>query len=109
MSVQNQKNLTINKPNIKPPFLQISESDWQEAAQVLTYSAFKVYLYLAQNTNGYNIEYSPRAIENNSLMAHSTATKARQELEDKGYIENNIFYVESKAKRQKKKELMEQL
>ena len=28
-------------------------------------------------------------------MSHSSATKARQELENKGYIRNNIFYTRS--------------
>ena len=100
MSVPNQKSLIITKPNITtPPFLQVNEKDWQEAFTILSPSAFGVYLYLAQNTNGYIFEFSPTAIANTGLMTKGTATKARQELEAKGYIEGNHFYVESKRKR----------
>lgn len=107
MSVPNQYVLTINKGDLAvcPPFLMISDEDWQEAFINLTRSAFGVYLLLARNANGYQFEYSPRAIENAGLMAHGTATKARQELEEKGYIENNVFYVYSKRKREGLKQI----
>ena len=99
MSVPNQKTIIVNKPDISPPFLQIAESDWQEAFTSLTRCGFGLYLYLAQNANGYNFEFSPQAIANLGLMAKGTASKARQELEEKRYIVDNIFYTESPAKR----------
>lgn len=99
MSVPNQKSLVIIKPNTVPPFLQIGEADWQEAFKALSPSAFGVYLYLAQNASGYHFEYSPAAIEKTGLMSKGTATKARQELERLGYIEEGKFYVESLSKR----------
>lgn len=105
MSVPNQKCLTIIKPTTTPPFLQISEIDWQEAFKTLSPSGFGIYLYLAQNANGYNFEFSPTAIANTGIMSKGTATKARQELEATGYIEGQYFYVES-AKRRKQREEM---
>lgn len=102
MSVPNQKTLTIVKPDTtRPPFLQVSADDWQTAFLQLSPSAFGIYLYLAQNANGYQFEFSPTAIANTKIMAKGTATKARQELEAKGYIEDGCFYVESKEKRAK--------
>ena len=96
MSVPNQKVLIITKPRTtSPPFLQVSERDWQEAYRLLSPSAFGIYLYLAQNAADYQFEYSPSAIERTGLMSKGTATKARQELENKGYIEGNRFYVQS--------------
>ena len=100
MSVPNQKVLIITKPNsTSPPFLQINEDDWRTAYAKLSPSAFGVYLYLAQNANGFCFEFSPTAIADTGLMSKGTATKARQELESAGYIEGGRFYVESKAKR----------
>lgn len=100
MSVPNQKVLTVIKSQTTtPPFLQISADDWQTAFKELSPSAFGVYLHLAQNADGYKYEYSPTAIENTGIMSKGTATKARQELEKKGYIDNGCFYVESLTKR----------
>ena len=110
MSVPNQKTLTIVKPSVTiPPFLQVSESDWQEAFTILSPSAFGIYLYLAQNANGYSFEFSPTAIANTGLMSKGTATKARQELEAKGYIEEGCFFVESKSKRLAKEKVEEEI
>lgn len=96
MSYPNQKILVIDKPEMPPPFLQIPEACWREASQLLTPKAFIVYLYLAQNQNGYKFEYSPSAIAEAGLMTKGTATKARQELEEKGYIEDGVFHIQSK-------------
>lgn len=109
MSVPNQKIIEIHKPDITPPFLQVSETDWQEAFKTLTRCGFGLYLYLSQNTNGYKFEFSPQAIANLGLMAKGTATKARQELEEKGYIVDNIFYVESLEKRKRRFEINSQI
>ena len=110
MSVPNQKSIVIVKPQITvPPFLQVNERDWQDAFTVLSPSAFGIYLYLAQNTNGYHFEFSPTAIANTGIMSKGTATKARQELEAKGYIENGCFYVESKQKRMKREMMLEEI
>ena len=109
MSVPNQKSLTIIKPTITTPFLQINETDWQEAFVNLKPTTFAVYLHLAQNANGYVFEYSPQAIANSGLMAKGTASKARQELEDKGYIVDNIFYVQSKQRRELHEEIQKEI
>ena len=111
MSVPNQYVYTIIKPSIPtpPPFLQISADDWQTAYQRLSPSAFAVYLYLAQNASGYRFEYSPTAIENTGLMKKGTATKARQELEAKEYIQGHCFYVQSPEKRQMCQQVEEEI
>lgn len=103
MSVPNQKTLIITKPTATmPPFLQVNEEDWQVAYKKLSPSAFAVYLYLAQNANGYSFEFSPTAIANTGIMSKGTATKARQELEGARYIEDGHFYVEDCDKRSKR-------
>ena len=99
MSVPNQKVITIHKNDPTPPFLQISEIDWREAFQNLTRTAFGVYLYLAQNKNGYQFEYSPQAIANTGMMSKGQASKVIAELIEKGYVVNGEFYVQSPARR----------
>lgn len=100
MSVPNQYTLKIHRGNLIPPFVQVSEEDLNEAYLTLTRSAFYIYLRLAMNADGYLYEYSPTAIANTGVMAKGTASAARQELEAKGYIENNNFYVQSRRKRE---------
>ena len=110
MSVPNQHTYTIVKPAVPtPPFLQVCADDWQTAYQKLSPSGFAVYLYLAQNASGYHFEYSPTAIENTGLMKKGTATKARQELETKGYIQDGCFYVEAPEKRILQKQIEEEI
>lgn len=110
MSVPNQKVLIITKPQTTtPPFLQISADDWQTAFKELSPSAFGVYLHLAQNADGYKYEYSPTAIENTGIMSKGTATKARQELEKKGYIDEGRFYVETPAKRKLREQVQQEI
>ena len=110
MSVPNQKSIVIIKPQTTtPPFLQVNENEWQEAFTTLSPSAFGIYLYLAQNTNGYHFEFSPTAIANTGIMSKGTATKARQELEAKGYIEMGCFYVESKQKRIQREVMLDEI
>lgn len=110
MSYPNQKILKIKKPRVAlAPFLQISEDDWQEAAIILTRSAFILYLLLAQNQADFAFEFSPRAIERAKLMSHSTAVKARQELEAKGYIEDGCFYVQSARKRTAQQQIQQEV
>lgn len=91
MSVANQKTIIINK-TIEKDFLQVENSDWMYAFEDLTRSAFGIYLYLAKNQNGYKFEYSPQAIANTGMMAKGTASDARKELIEKGYIVDGVFY-----------------
>lgn len=60
----NQNIVRINKPKYKRDFLQIGIDEWQEASKVLTPSAFKIYLYLASNMNGFDLALSKQDIKN---------------------------------------------
>lgn len=59
----------------------------REAAKNLTPSAFKLYLYLVENEDGWEFVLSPKDFQNSYGLAESTYRKAKQELVDKGYIE----------------------
>lgn len=64
MSVSNQKKVIIHKPKYKANFLQIGIDEWQQARKVMTYGEFSLYLYLAGNADGFNLELSRQAFEN---------------------------------------------
>jgi|AGTN01.3.fsa_nt_gi hypothetical protein len=64
MSVANQKIVCIHKPKYQRDFLQIGIQEWQDARKALNYSELALYLYLAGNANGYNLELSQKAVEN---------------------------------------------
>jgi histidinol dehydrogenase len=60
----NQLTITIHKPRYTGNFLSVSKKEWIVASTMLTYSDFKVFLYLAGNADGFSLAYSPQAISN---------------------------------------------
>lgn len=64
ISFPNQNIVRINKQKYQRGFLQIGIDEWQEASKVLTPSAFKIYLYLASNMNGFELALSKQDIKN---------------------------------------------
>ncbi len=84
----NQLVITIHKPTYTRDFLSVSKKEWIIASTLLTYSEFKVYLYLAGNGNGYPLAYSPQAVSNALDISRGTASEARRSLELLGYIED---------------------
>lgn len=83
----NQRVVTIFKENCKKDFLQIGNREWQAAAEILkTYSAFKLYLYFASNTNGYSIALSPVAVQEAIGISENTYRTAFKELVEAGYL-----------------------
>ena len=93
---EKQKYTIIKDETILTPSLKLNQEDWFSAFKNLTRSAFGIYLYLSQFPSGHNFEYSPTAVEKLGLMTKGTATKAWQELIEKGYVKNNVFYVQPK-------------
>ena len=63
MSVPNQRIIRIIKPAYKKEFLQIGITEWQQAQREMTYGEFCLYLYLAGNANGFDLELSQAAFE----------------------------------------------
>ena len=88
-TVANQLEITIRKPKYSRDFLSISKDEWITASALLTYSEFKVFLYLAGNADGYTLAYSPQAISNELTISRGTASEARRSLEALGYIEGH--------------------
>ena len=89
----NQKIIHINKETTGE-FLQINKDDWMQACNELTYNAFKVYLYLAGNQDGFDLALSKKALFEVIKMSENTYTNVIKELTEKKYIvhkQGNIY------------------
>ena len=82
----NQKVINVLKDECKDDFLQVNNANWQVACANLTYSAFKIYLHLASNKNGYSFALSYETINELIPMSRKTYDKAVKELKDCGYL-----------------------
>lgn len=82
----NQKVIHIQKQRYIDNFLQVGNDEWQRAARELTGSAFKLYLYLAGNRDGYDLALSQKAVEDATGLSKNTYHRAVEELEAKGYL-----------------------
>jgi hypothetical protein len=94
----NQKIVHINKET-SSDFLQVDKSAWMQAGQVLTYGAFKLYLYLAGNQDGFDKALSPTDVEAKIGLSESTYRRSVKELTKEKYLvlkQGNIydFYTE---------------
>lgn len=82
----NQKVVTIHKEQCQEDFLQIKNINWQCACDNLTYSAFKIYLYMASNQNGYTFALSYEDVNIAVPMSRKAYDKAIKELKEYGYL-----------------------
>lgn len=86
MSVPNQKIVKVHKSKYNSHFLQIGISEWQEAIKAMCQSEFALYLYLAGNADGFNLELSQKAFENATGYKKSSYHDALKKLERLGYL-----------------------
>lgn len=79
MSVPNQKRVKIHKSDEKP-FLQVPDAHWLEAQKKMSMSAFVLYLYLADNMDGFSLELSFEAFKNKTGYSKASYHRAVEEL-----------------------------
>ena len=95
MSVPNQRIILVNRaPNHKRNFTQIDKDISMEAFKKLNYPEFKLWYYLCGNVNGYKIELSYVAVENQTGIKRSSYYDAFNSLQSKGYlklIQGNLY------------------
>ena len=94
MSVPNQKIVRIHKTKYKENFLQISIDEWQAAVRKMNLSEFALYLYLAGNANGFNLELSRQDFENATGYKKTAYNDAVKKLIKLGYLiqkQGNIY------------------
>lgn len=86
----NQKIITVNKTKCENDFIQVNNAAWQYACITLSYSAFKIWLYMASNKNNYTFALSYEAINEAIPMSRNTYDNAIKDLKICGYLENII-------------------
>ena len=82
----------------------IKKSNLYEAYRTLNATALCLYLFLAGNKDGFNLEYSPKAIHAEMGMPESTCRDQFKVLVEKGYLVpkhegSNIFDFYEKSKK----------
>lgn len=88
----NQKELTIHRENVfgskDRNYLNVWNDNLLQAMKDLTPSAFKVYLFLLMNRDGFRLEFSPQFIANSVNVNKDTARTAFKQMEEYGYIKH---------------------
>ncbi len=103
MSVPNQRIAKIHKPKYREHFLQIGIDEWQAAVKVMTKCEFALYLYLAGNADGFNLELSRQAFENATGYKKTAYNEAVNKLIKLGYLihkQGNIYDFYTSPRRQ---------
>ena len=91
--IPNQRVIKINREKVVKGlsngrlYLVAYQDNLQTAMKNLSHTAFKVYVYLLFQKDGYSICYSPEYLRKQANMCKDTARKAIKELIDKGYID----------------------
>lgn len=82
----NQKVITVNKNECKSDFLQVNNESWHVACDTLSFSAFKLWLYMISNKDGYTFALSYEAINEAIPMSRNTYDNAIKDLRTAGYL-----------------------
>lgn len=83
----NQKIIHIIKEPCVDNFVQIKNEDWMEAARDLSGTAFKLYMYLAANADGFELALSRKDATNNVGISSCAYDDGIEALTKKGYLE----------------------
>ena len=106
MSVPNQRIVKIHKPKYRENFLQIGIDEWQAAVKVMTKCEFALYLYLAGNADGFNLELSRQAFENATGYKKTAYSDAVNKLIQLGYIVHkggNFYHFYTSPRRERER------
>ena len=85
----NQKQITVIKEPVEKGnyFLMIQSDALKKAAQELDAGPFKLFIYLANNMNGYEFNLSQIAVERSFGIKKNQFYKAIEKLIDAGYLQ----------------------
>ena len=90
MAVPFQKTININKERVAKQssrlFLCCYQDNIETAMKSLTHTAFKVWVCLMFNRDGYTIDFSPAYVAQITGLCLDTARKAMKELIQKNYL-----------------------
>lgn len=98
MSVPNQRKIYIKRDSdkVRLNFFKVSNQNLFSAMHNLKPSTFKLWVYFADNSDGYSMDLYPVDFCKKANVSESTYKRAFQELIDKGYLKqseksNNMF------------------
>lgn len=98
MSVPNQRKIYIKRDSDRARinYFKVSNQNLHSAMHNLKSNAFKLWVYLADNTDGYAMDLYPVDFCKKANVSESTYKRAFQELIDKRYLiqsekSNNLF------------------
>ena len=88
MSVPNQKKILIERSTdkVKTDYLKVANDSLEIAMYNLKGNAFKLWVYFADNKNGYAMDLYPVDFCTKCKVSDSTYRRAFEELENKGYL-----------------------
>ena len=88
MSVPNQKKILIERTSEKAAkdYLKVSNDSLEIAMYNLKGNSFKLWIYFADNKNGYAMDLYPVDFCTKAKVSDSTYRRAFEDLEDKGYL-----------------------
>ena len=91
MSAPNQKKIYIERSSdkAKKDYLKVSNQSLKFALYNLKPSAFKLWIYFADNSNGYVFDLYPVDFCNKANLSKTTYQNAWKELEEYGYIKRS--------------------
>ncbi len=85
-TVPNQKIIKIHREKCERDFLQIKKENWFAANKNLEAYGLLLYLYLAGNKDGFNLELSQEAAEREAGIKKTSFHKYVKKLIEKGYL-----------------------
>ena len=91
--IPNQKVIKINREKVVKGltqgrlYLVAYQDNISAAMKTLSHTAFKIYIYLLFQKDGYSVCYSPEYLHKAANMCKDTARKGINELIEKGYID----------------------
>lgn len=88
MSVPNQKKILIERTSDRATkdYLKVSNESLEIAMYNLKGNAFKLWIYFADNKNGYAMDLYPVDFCTKAKVSDSTYRRAFEDLEKKGYL-----------------------
>lgn len=96
VSVPNQKMITVHREKPLKNFLGIKNENWMLASRLLGPYGLQIYLYLAANADGWEMAFSPKAVELDTGLKQSTCRDHLKDLVKFGYLvqrrEGSTYY-----------------
>lgn len=116
MPVPNQKKIYIKRDSdtARKDYLKVSNDNLHEAMFNLKPSSFLLWIYFADNANGYAMDLYPVDFTTITGLSRTTYVKCFKELEEKGYLikstkKDNVYLFQEVSDKAEKPDIIETL